>query len=69
MKPNYEKMSVKELRAYVLGNREDVEAIDFMMNRVKTHSIMFPPATTEEEIEAQMETFKNLLENKKEGNV
>jgi hypothetical protein len=33
MKPNYEEMSTLELTAYVLAHREDIDAIDALVNR------------------------------------
>lgn len=33
MKPNFEKMTRKELKAYVLAHRDDQEAIDLLMSR------------------------------------
>jgi len=33
MKPNYDKMSWAELRAYVLEHRDDLDAIEALFNR------------------------------------
>ncbi|MEH1998879.1 MAG: hypothetical protein V7L00_09045 [Nostoc sp.] len=33
MKPNFAEMSTKKLKAYVLAHREDLEALDILVNR------------------------------------
>ncbi|BAY74748.1 hypothetical protein NIES25_11620 [Nostoc linckia NIES-25] len=33
MNPNYQQMSFQELRAYVVENREDIEALRFLMSK------------------------------------
>lgn len=50
MKPNFEKMSRKELTAYVLAHREDMEALDALVSR-RTHdseATIYPAMFTEE---------------------
>ncbi len=33
MKPNFAEMFIKELKAYVLTNREDIEALEILFSR------------------------------------
>jgi hypothetical protein len=40
-KPNLQKMTRKELRAYVLANRQDEEAIHLLMDRMHTDPDVF----------------------------
>lgn len=50
MKPNFAQMSTKELRAYVLANREDIEALEILFSR-RTHdseAIIYPSMFTED---------------------
>ncbi|MEH1910789.1 DUF6887 family protein [Nostoc sp.] len=50
MKPNFAEMSTKELRAYVLANREDIEALEILFNRRTPDSegIIYPSMFTED---------------------
>ncbi|MFN6485047.1 MULTISPECIES: DUF6887 family protein [unclassified Nostoc] len=50
MKPNFAEMSIKELRAYVLANREDIEALEILFNRRSPDSeaIIYPSMFTED---------------------
>jgi hypothetical protein len=54
MKPNFEKMSRKELRAYVLAHRDDMEALETLFSRGtpdEQATWFHPPKTQEEEQE------------------
>ncbi|KAB8316640.1 hypothetical protein SD81_026095 [Tolypothrix campylonemoides VB511288] len=70
MKPDFEKMSRKELRAYVLANREDIEALEFLFSRrtPDKEAIWFHPPKTKQEEQEQFELFKRIVEEK-EGNI
>ncbi|MDF0554159.1 hypothetical protein [Kamptonema sp. UHCC 0994] len=50
MKPNFEKMSNKELTAYVLENREDMEALDTLVDRrtPDSEATIYPTMFTED---------------------
>ena len=50
MKPNFAQMSTKELRAYVLAHREDLEALDMLVSRRSPDSeaIIYPSMFTED---------------------
>ncbi|MCC5665396.1 hypothetical protein LC653_16090 [Nostoc sp. CHAB 5784] len=50
MKPNFAQMSTKELRAYVLANREDIEALETLFNRrtPDSEAIIYPSMFTED---------------------
>ncbi|MEH2181502.1 DUF6887 family protein [Nostoc sp.] len=50
MKPNFAQMSTKELRAYVLAHREDLEALDMLVSRhtPDSEAIIYPSMFTED---------------------
>ncbi|MBW4573392.1 MAG: hypothetical protein KME31_37215 [Tolypothrix carrinoi HA7290-LM1] len=50
MKFNFAEMSTKELRAYVLANRDDVEALEILFNRrtPDSEAIIYPSMFTED---------------------
>ena len=49
MKPDYEKMSKAELKAYVLQHREDIEAIRLLFTVPPDVEVKcYPPVVTEE---------------------
>jgi hypothetical protein len=49
MKPNYQTMSKKELRAYVLKHRDDLEAIQLLFQIPSGKEVKrYPPLCTEE---------------------
>ncbi len=50
MKPNFSQMSTKELRAYVLANREDIEALEILFSRrtPDSEAIIYPSMFTED---------------------
>ena len=47
MKPNFTEMSVSELRAYVLANRNDEEAIRALFHHPTLKYVTMPPKFTE----------------------
>jgi hypothetical protein len=50
MKPNFAEMSTKELRAYVLANREDIEALEILFSRrtPDSEAMIYPSMFTED---------------------
>ncbi|MBD1842555.1 hypothetical protein H6F89_03820 [Cyanobacteria bacterium FACHB-63] len=48
MKPNFEAMTREELRAYVLENREDDEALAALINRRNPNAIKYTTSDPEE---------------------
>jgi type III secretory pathway lipoprotein EscJ len=50
MKPNFAQMSTKELTAYVLAHREDLEALDILVSRriPDSQAIIYPSMFTED---------------------
>jgi hypothetical protein len=50
MKPNFAQMSTKELRAYVLAHREDIEALETLFSRrtPDSEAIIYPSMFTED---------------------
>ena len=50
MKPNFSQMSTKELRAYVLAHREDIEALEILFSRrtPDSEAIIYPSMFTED---------------------
>jgi hypothetical protein len=64
MKPNFKKMTRKDLREYVLKHREDDEAIAALISRSNTESPKFPfPKTDEDLKEMQVLLHKKLNNN------
>ncbi|MBH8564636.1 hypothetical protein I8748_21020 [Nostoc sp. CENA67] len=61
MNPNYEQMSFTELRAYVIENREDIEALRFLMSKRDPNSPKYPTPLTEADMQAQMEIIRRKL--------
>ncbi|MDZ8107056.1 MAG: hypothetical protein RM338_15765 [Nostoc sp. DedQUE12a] len=61
MNPNYEQMSFQELRAYVVENREDIEAVRFLMSKRDPKSPKYPTPLTEAEMQAQMEIIRRKI--------
>jgi hypothetical protein len=69
MKPNFTEMSVSDLRAYVLKNRDDIEAIRALFNHPSLENkwIKMPPLyqdgmPIEENIQLAEEMFRQRLE-------
>lgn len=48
MKPNFEEMSVAELRAYVLGHRDDIDAIRALFHHPTLKWKTMPPLVTQD---------------------
>jgi hypothetical protein len=70
MKPKFDEMSTKELRAYILAHREDMEALDALVSRRSPDSeaTWYPAPLTEETIKISEEAIKQRIqqiENKK----
>lgn len=55
---NYEKITFAELRAYVVKNRDDIEALRFLMSKRNPNSIKYPAPVTEAQMEEQMEVIR-----------
>ncbi|MGV0025503.1 DUF6887 family protein [Phormidesmis priestleyi] len=66
MKPDYAKMSWKELRTYCLQHRDDLDAIESFFSRRSPDSeaVLFHPPKTEEEWQQQLEIIRPILEKK-----
>lgn len=77
MQPNFEQMSVPELRAYVLSHRDDTEAIRALFNHpdLEGRWVTMPPMFTpegeliEENIRLGEEALKQKIEKKKSSNL
>ncbi|NEQ69391.1 MAG: hypothetical protein F6J86_26665 [Symploca sp. SIO1B1] len=61
MKPDFSKMTRQELRAYILVNREDDEAIEALIRRRNPHSPTYPFPETEEDLREMGEILKSKL--------
>lgn len=61
MNPNYEQMSFTELRAYVVENREDIEALRLLMSKRDPNSPKYPMPVTEADMQAQMEIIRRKI--------
>ncbi|MGC1310088.1 MAG: hypothetical protein WA885_22905 [Phormidesmis sp.] len=63
-KPDFEKMTRKDLKAYVVRNLEDEEAIQFLIKTAKSSGPGYPYPKTEAEMKEQqamlMEKIKQL---------
>jgi hypothetical protein len=66
MKPNFESMSTADLKAYVLSNRDDLEALDALVSRrtPDDQATWFHPPTSAEEEQQQFEAFRQRLERR-----
>ncbi len=53
MMQNYEKMTFTELRAYVVKNRDDIEALRFLMSKRDPNSTKYPAPITEAQMQEQ----------------
>lgn len=68
--PNFEKMTRRELKAYVIENHNDEEAIQFLMKTAKSTGPSYPCPTTPEEIAQQQAILNSKIEQlKNEGDV
>lgn len=64
MKPNFQEMSLKELRAYVLEHREDDEAFYAMVDRYDAeypNRVSYPMPKTPEDFEAMERIIREKL--------
>ena len=66
MKPDYDAMTKAELRAYILQNRDDLDALEafFARRSPDSEATWFTPPKTEEEWQQQMEMVRPILERK-----
>lgn len=66
MKPDFEKMTNKELREYAIAHREDIEPLRILFGRrtPDSEAILFHPPQTQEEEQKQFELFKQIIEEK-----
>ena len=66
MKPNFDKMSKPELRAYVLAHRDDLQALDALYNRrtPDSEAVWFQVPQSLEEETQQFELFQRLIREK-----
>ena len=55
---NYGKMTFTELRAYVVKNRDDIEALRFLMSKRDPNSPKYPAPITEAQMQEQMEVIR-----------
>jgi hypothetical protein len=65
-KPDFHQMSRQELRAYILANREDDEAIAALIERGDPNAPSHP-ARTEEDLQAMHEILRKRLERRQES--
>lgn len=71
MKPDFQTMSMKELRAYVLEHREDDEAFYALVDRRRAanpNPILYPPPNTPEDREAMRRIIWQKLKESGEVN-
>lgn len=71
MKPNFEEMNTPDLRAYVLENRDALEAIRTLFSRRTPNSKSYPPLykdgmPIEENIRIMEEALKQRIEQENE---
>ncbi len=65
MKLDFHAMGKKELRAYVLAHKEDLEAFNTFVDRLKAdnpNSILYPAPLTPEAIEIMEKAIKERLD-------
>ncbi|MEM6399633.1 MAG: hypothetical protein AAF757_05280 [Cyanobacteria bacterium P01_D01_bin.116] len=62
MKPNFEKMSKAQLRAYVLEHKEDKEALRALMSRRDSNAVKYNFPNTEEGREQTKAVIKRKIE-------
>lgn len=74
MKPNFEEMSVPDLRAYVLDHRDDIEAIRVLFHHPTLKWQTMPPLCTpegvpiQENIRIAEEALKQRIEKENQKN-
>jgi len=64
MKPDFSKMTRQELRAYILANREDDEAIAALINRGNPNSPKFPFPKNDADLKEMQEILRDKLSHK-----
>ncbi len=62
-KPNFSQMTRSELRAYILQNREDDEAIEALIKRRSPNTKAYPFPKTEADLAEMQEILKRQLSN------
>ena len=69
MKPNFEEMSVPELRAYVLSHRDDIEAIRALFHHPSLKWKTMPPLVTQDglPIEENIRIAEEAIRHRAEG--
>jgi hypothetical protein len=62
MKPNFQEMTLKELRTYVLSHREDDEAFYTYVDRVNVECkrVVYPPLQSLEDMENYPEVIEKM---------
>lgn len=62
MKPNFNEMSLKELRAYVLAHRDDNEAFYAYMDKSKTEGnwVKMPPLNSVDDLDNYPEFLEKI---------
>jgi len=61
MKPDFSKMTRQELRAYILANRDDDDAIAALIQRGNPNSPKFPFPKTDADLKAMQEILRDKL--------
>lgn len=61
VKPDFSQMSRQELRAYILANRDDDDAIEALIRIGNPDSPVYPFPNTEEDVKAMEEILKRKL--------
>lgn len=64
MKPDFGKMTRQELRAYILANREDDDAIAALIKRGNPDSPKFPFPKTDADLKGMQEILRDKLGHK-----
>lgn len=66
MKPNFQEMTRKELRAYVLAHRDDDEAFYAYVDKIKAEGdrVKHPPVKSMEDMENYPEFLERLRKDK-----
>ena len=64
-KPNFEEMNSKDLRAYVLEHRTDMEAIRILFSRRSPNAKTYGIPQTPEEWQEQEEAIRQRIEKRK----
>jgi hypothetical protein len=67
MKPTFQDMSINQLRTYVLEHREDKDAFENLVDRLKTDAsgVVYPCPNTPETIQVARTAIQERLAQKK----